>query len=175
MVAHQRVIPSTFSTKGSSLKNLGATGLEPSWHASVAAVIPDGLRHPAGVLHASVRPPEHPRSIITEARTAARSGPDDCPVRHSRASDTAAVREAIDDGETGRLAGFFEAEGFASRALEVQRDPKAHCVVGDRPAAVIEERYSRASPCRGWSPCSNVRRPADDRRVFSWIESPRIG
>jgi hypothetical protein len=42
----------------------------------------------------------------------------------------------------GRLAGFFDAEGFASRALEVLRDPKAHRAVGDRAAAMIEERYA---------------------------------
>ena len=81
-------------------------------------------------------------SVDPTDRTAAGSGPDDCAVRHGSASDTDPVRETIDDGETGRLAGFFDAEGFASRALEVQRDPKAHCAVGDRAAAMIEERYA---------------------------------
>ena len=78
----------------------------------------------------------------TKRCTAAGSGPDDCAVGHSRASDTDPVRETIDGGETGRLAGFFDAEGFASRALEVLRDPKAHRAVGDGAAAMIEERYA---------------------------------
>jgi hypothetical protein len=44
--------------------------------------------------------------------------------------------------ETGRLAGFFDAERFSRRALEVLRDPKAYRAVGDRTAVMIEERHS---------------------------------
>jgi hypothetical protein len=65
---------------------------------------------------------------------------DDTAVRHRRASDTDPVRETIDDNETGRLAGFFDAEGFASRAQEVQGDRKAHRTAGGRAAAMIQER-----------------------------------
>ena len=78
----------------------------------------------------------------TEARTAAGSGPDDSAVRQSRASDTDPVRETIDDGETGRLAGFFDAEGSPRAPSRSCSDPKAHCAVGDRAAAMIEERYA---------------------------------
>jgi hypothetical protein len=46
-----------------------------------------------------------------------------------------------DDGETGRLDGFLDAEEFASCALEVIRDPKAHRAVGDRAAVMIEDRH----------------------------------
>ena len=58
------------------------------------------------------------------------------------ASDTAPVREMIDDGETGLLADFFDVEGFAARAVEVLRDPAAFREVGDRAAAMIEEQYA---------------------------------
>lgn len=58
------------------------------------------------------------------------------------ASDTEPVREMIADGETGLLADFFDVEGFASRALDVLRDPPAYRGLGERGAAMIEERYA---------------------------------
>ena len=63
-------------------------------------------------------------------------------VRFTRATESDPVREMTDDGETGRLAGLLDAEEFASCALEVLGDPKAHRAVGDRAAAMIEERYA---------------------------------
>jgi hypothetical protein len=59
----------------------------------------------------------------TEARAVAGSGPDDRAVRHGRVSDIDPVGETIDDGEMGRLAGFVDAEGFGSRAIELLREP----------------------------------------------------
>jgi glycosyltransferase involved in cell wall biosynthesis len=58
------------------------------------------------------------------------------------ASDTEPVREVIVDGETGLLAGFFDVEAFARRALEVLRAPPAFRELGDRAAAMIEDRYA---------------------------------
>jgi glycosyltransferase involved in cell wall biosynthesis len=58
------------------------------------------------------------------------------------ASDTEPVREVLVDGETGLLAGFFDVEGFARRALDVLRDPTAFREVGDRAAAMVESQYS---------------------------------
>ena len=58
------------------------------------------------------------------------------------ASDTEPVREVIVDGETGLLAGFFDVEAFARRALDVLRDPPAFRDLGDRAAAMIESRYA---------------------------------
>jgi glycosyltransferase involved in cell wall biosynthesis len=46
------------------------------------------------------------------------------------------------DGETGLLAGFFDVEAFARRALDVLRDPSAFRDMGDRAAAMIESRYA---------------------------------
>ena len=58
------------------------------------------------------------------------------------ASDTAPVREMITDGGNGLLVDFFDAEGLAGRALEVLRDPGAFRPLGDRGAAMIDERYA---------------------------------
>jgi glycosyltransferase involved in cell wall biosynthesis len=58
------------------------------------------------------------------------------------ASDTEPVREVLVDGETGLLAGFFDVEAFARRALDVLRDPSAFRDMGDRAAAMIESRYA---------------------------------
>ena len=41
------------------------------------------------------------------------------------ASDTPPVREMIEDGRNGLLRGFYDVEGFATRAVEVLRDPGA--------------------------------------------------
>jgi hypothetical protein len=61
-------------------------------------------------------------------------------VRFTRATESDPVREMTDDGETGRLAGLLDAEEFASCALEVLGDPKAHRAVGDRAAVMIGGR-----------------------------------
>ena len=58
------------------------------------------------------------------------------------ASDTAPVREVIEDGVTGWLAGFFDVEGLAKRALDVLADPGAHRHLAAAGRALVEERYS---------------------------------
>ena len=58
------------------------------------------------------------------------------------ASDTEPVREVITDGETGLLAGFFDVEAFTRRALDVLRDPPAFRGMGEKAAALIENRYA---------------------------------
>jgi glycosyltransferase involved in cell wall biosynthesis len=58
------------------------------------------------------------------------------------ASDTEPVREVITDGETGLLAGFFDVEAFARRALDVLRDPPAFRGLGQQAAALVENRYA---------------------------------
>jgi glycosyltransferase involved in cell wall biosynthesis len=58
-------------------------------------------------------------------------------------SDTAPVREVIVDGENGLLCDFFDAEGLASRALEVLSDPRGHRErLGAAAARTIAERYA---------------------------------
>ena len=58
------------------------------------------------------------------------------------ASDTEPVREVLTDGETGLLAGFFDVEAFTRRALDVLRDPPAFRGLGEKAAALIENRYA---------------------------------
>jgi glycosyltransferase involved in cell wall biosynthesis len=58
------------------------------------------------------------------------------------ASDTEPVREMIDDGKNGRLCGFFDVEGFASRALEVLRDPGQFLGLGRAAAERIRQDYA---------------------------------
>jgi glycosyltransferase involved in cell wall biosynthesis len=58
------------------------------------------------------------------------------------ASDTAPVREVIDDGVTGLLADFFDVDLLAARALEVLKDPSAYRRLGAAGRGLVEERYS---------------------------------
>ena len=58
------------------------------------------------------------------------------------ASDTEPVREVFVDGETGLLAGFWDVEAFARRALDVLRDPAAFRDIGDRAVNLIESQYA---------------------------------
>jgi glycosyltransferase involved in cell wall biosynthesis len=58
------------------------------------------------------------------------------------ASDTAPVREMIDDGKNGRLCGFYDVEGFAQRAVEVLRDPGAFRHLGLEAAERIRRDYA---------------------------------
>ena len=57
-------------------------------------------------------------------------------------SDTAPVREVIVDGETGLLAGFYDVDGFAARALEVLRNPGDYRRLGERAGEVVREQYA---------------------------------
>ena len=58
------------------------------------------------------------------------------------ASDTAPVREMIEDGRNGRLCGFSDVEGFASRAVEILRDPGAFRHLGQEAAERIRRDYA---------------------------------
>ncbi len=57
-------------------------------------------------------------------------------------SATAPVKEMIKPGETGLLAEFFDADGFARQALEVLEDPEKYRYLGEAGAQMIRERYS---------------------------------
>jgi glycosyltransferase involved in cell wall biosynthesis len=58
------------------------------------------------------------------------------------ASDTAPVREMIEDGRNGRLCGFFDVEGFATRAIEVLREPGRFRDLGREAVARIHSDYA---------------------------------
>ena len=58
------------------------------------------------------------------------------------ASDTAPVREMIEDGRNGRLCGFYDVDGFAARAVEVLRDPGAFRHLGREAASRIRREYA---------------------------------
>ena len=58
------------------------------------------------------------------------------------ASDTAPVREMIEDGRNGRLCAFSDVEGFAERAIEVLRDPAAFRRLGSEAAERIRNEYA---------------------------------
>jgi glycosyltransferase involved in cell wall biosynthesis len=58
------------------------------------------------------------------------------------ASDTAPVREMIDEGENGLLVDFFDVEGFATKAVEVLKNPAAFRELGRSATRRIEDRYS---------------------------------
>jgi len=58
------------------------------------------------------------------------------------ASDTAPVREMVEDGRNGLLVDFFDAEGFAERAVDVLSDPAAYRPLGEAAAALIRETYA---------------------------------
>ncbi len=58
------------------------------------------------------------------------------------ASDTAPVREMVEDGKNGRLCGFCDVEGFAERAVEVLRDPGAFRHLGREAAERIRRDYA---------------------------------
>ena len=58
------------------------------------------------------------------------------------ASDTAPVREMIEDGRNGRLCDFFDVDGFATRAIEILRDPTAFRHLSEEAAAGIRRDYA---------------------------------
>jgi glycosyltransferase involved in cell wall biosynthesis len=57
------------------------------------------------------------------------------------ASDTAPVRDVIQDGENGFLFDFFDTSALACLAIEALSDPRAHAVMGKRARQTIVERY----------------------------------
>jgi glycosyltransferase involved in cell wall biosynthesis len=58
------------------------------------------------------------------------------------ASDTAPVREVIEDGRTGLLAGFFDVDGMVGRAEEVLDHPDRFRHLGQNGAGLIRDQYS---------------------------------
>jgi glycosyltransferase involved in cell wall biosynthesis len=58
------------------------------------------------------------------------------------ASDTAPVREVIEDGETGLLCDFFDVDAFAAKAVEVLEQPERFRDLGRSARRLVEERYS---------------------------------
>jgi glycosyltransferase involved in cell wall biosynthesis len=58
------------------------------------------------------------------------------------ASDTAPVREMIEDGKNGRLCEFSDVEDFASRAVEILRDPGGFRHLGREAAERIRRDYA---------------------------------
>ena len=57
------------------------------------------------------------------------------------ASDTAPVREVIQDGVNGLMCDFFDVDGMTARALDVLRNPDAHRTLGAAARATVCERY----------------------------------
>jgi glycosyltransferase involved in cell wall biosynthesis len=58
------------------------------------------------------------------------------------ASDTAPVREVIEDGRTGLLTGFFDVDGMVERAEAVLDRPEQFRHLGQNGVELIRERYS---------------------------------
>jgi len=58
------------------------------------------------------------------------------------ASDTAPVREVIQQDRTGILAGFGDVDGLATQAIAVLTDLRAYRRLGAAGRALVEERYS---------------------------------
>ena len=58
------------------------------------------------------------------------------------ASNTAPVREVIEDGKTGLLADFFDVEGLAERANQVLNAPQDYKHLGRAGVEMVQQRYS---------------------------------
>ena len=58
------------------------------------------------------------------------------------ASNTAPVREMIEDGRNGRLCEFFDVEGFATRTIEVLREPSRFRHLGREAVTRIRSDYA---------------------------------
>lgn len=63
-------------------------------------------------------------------------------------SDTAPVREVIEDGRTGLLVPFFEPDRIASRIVDILADPERYAPVAARAREAVCERFDFAS-CAG--------------------------
>lgn len=62
-------------------------------------------------------------------------------------SDTAPVREVIQDGQTGLLTDFFDASALARRVAGVLAEPAAHKALGRAARQTVVERYDLRSVC----------------------------
>jgi glycosyltransferase involved in cell wall biosynthesis len=65
------------------------------------------------------------------------------------ASDTASVREVIQDGENGRLVGFFDAPGIAELTLDALSAPQAQQAMRERARADVQ-RYDYEAGLAGY-------------------------
>ena len=63
------------------------------------------------------------------------------------ASSTAPVREVVEDGATGRLVDFFDADALADTVAEVLAHPDAAAPLRARARDTVRERYDLASRC----------------------------
>ena len=63
------------------------------------------------------------------------------------ASDTAPVREVIEDGETGRLVDFFDAGRIVETVCELLEDPAQRQRLGRAARELIVERYDLSTRC----------------------------
>jgi len=63
------------------------------------------------------------------------------------ASDTAPLREAIVDGETGRLVDFFDSAALAARVVELLDDPDQRSRLGAAARACAVRHYDLHTVC----------------------------
>ncbi|WP_427022971.1 glycosyltransferase family 4 protein [Aureimonas ureilytica] len=63
------------------------------------------------------------------------------------ASDTAPVREVIEDGVNGRLVDFFDVDGIAERVAEALRAPERFRHIGEAARQAILDRYDLKRVC----------------------------
>lgn len=63
------------------------------------------------------------------------------------ASDTAPVKEVIQDGVNGHLVNFFDHEALASKVVEVLANPQDQEAFRDRARATIVQKYDLVSAC----------------------------
>jgi glycosyltransferase involved in cell wall biosynthesis len=63
------------------------------------------------------------------------------------ASDTAPVREAISEGETGRLVDFFSVSALTARLCELLDDPVQRARLGAAARAQVVEHYDLRTRC----------------------------
>lgn len=66
------------------------------------------------------------------------------------ASDTAPVREVIEDGRNGLLVDFFDTEGLAQRAAEVLARPGDFAALGAAARQTAVEGFDVEDGCRRW-------------------------
>lgn len=63
------------------------------------------------------------------------------------ASDTAPVREVIDDGRNGLLTGFFDVRALAARVADVLAAPGDYAALSGAARATVADRYDLKSVC----------------------------
>ena len=65
-------------------------------------------------------------------------------------SDTAPVRDAIEDGVNGRLLPFFDVEALSDALIEACRNPQASAPLRAAARRTAEARFSRAKGTAAW-------------------------